>query len=167
MKYLKLLTVAGCCMLAACSTIVFDNGPQQQTASPPQKMGHHIGGIFALFEFSEPKNLKSLCNGNDWSSIKTEQTFVDGLIQQVVPWGIYAPRTTYTQCRTTPATFTAAVAPMEASSGITPSAPSSPRKASSSVQHYEREDNDEPSSAKDNLVGCNEKYKHLFFGCDD
>ena len=97
-KLSKILAMAGCCVLASCSTIVFENGPQSASAQSPIKLRHHTGGIFELKEFSEPKDLQKICNGKSWSNIKTEQTFVDGLIRQVVPLGIYSPRTTYTSC---------------------------------------------------------------------
>lgn len=81
-------------LTSACSTIVFDNGPQVDTTQSPLRERHHIGGIAQLVEFSPPKNLAKICAGNNWRSITTEQSFLDGLLARIVPAGAYAPRTT-------------------------------------------------------------------------
>lgn len=86
--------------LGACSTIVFDNAEPASPSADWITQKHQIGGIFELFEFQRPKNLEKICNGADWEHIATEMTFGDGLIRQIVPYGIYAPKTTYTKCAT-------------------------------------------------------------------
>src|SRR5574343_719962 len=95
----KALSLAATCALtSACTTIVFDNGASAPTGMSAIEQRHHGGGIFELVEFSSPKNLESICGGKNWRSITTEMTFLDGLIRQIVPAGIYSPRTTYIQC---------------------------------------------------------------------
>lgn len=163
---LKIFALTTCSLMSACTTIVFDNGPQTTTAQESIKLRHHGGGIFALMEFSEPKNLQQICNGNDWDTITTEMSFFDGFIRQIVPWGIYTPRTTYTQCRTGPASFTSAVAPMDVNSGALSSAAPAARSASTTSRRYESQGN-ASSESRENLVGCSEKHKHLFFGCEE
>ncbi|OUS25057.1 hypothetical protein A9Q99_22690 [Gammaproteobacteria bacterium 45_16_T64] len=86
-------------VMNGCSTIVFDNVSVE--ASPDSHWAtqkHQIGGIFELFEFQQPKNLEKICDGKQWDHIATHTTFMDGLISQLVPYGIYAPKTTYTKC---------------------------------------------------------------------
>jgi len=88
--------------LSGCSTIVFDNvSVAESPDSDWVTAKHQIGGIFELFEFQQPKNLDKLCEGKQWEHIATHTTFMDGLIRNLVPYGIYAPKTTYTKCSET------------------------------------------------------------------
>ena len=93
------LVIATTVGLSGCSTIVFDNVPVAESpASDWVTARHQIGGIFELYEFQQPKNLDKLCEGKQWEHIATHTTFMDGLIRHLVPYGIYAPKTTYTKC---------------------------------------------------------------------
>jgi hypothetical protein len=98
-RVFKWLALSGSLLFSACSTIVFDNGVAAQSPDDTWiTKKHQIGGIFEMIEFQRPKNLETICGGSDWEHIATEMTFVDGLLRQVVPYGIYAPKTTYTKC---------------------------------------------------------------------
>lgn len=168
LKSLSLL--AACTLTSACTTIVFDNGPQTAPAQAPIEQRHHGGGIFELVEFSQPKNLESICSGKNWRSITTEMSFLDGLIRQIVPAGIYAPRTTYTKCghEELPAgkTFGAATdLNVESQTGTEPVSPLGDSSRANTTYDNTSESTSE-STSNSRTVGCSEKHKHLFFGCD-
>lgn len=112
-------------------------------------------------EFSQPKNLQAICNGNDWDSIKTETAFIDGVLKTVVPAGIYSPRSTYTECRAQPALMTSGVE--QPSVDALPVTSGDGTRANESAT---RSSGSGDTTPKDKLVGCSEKYKHLFFGCE-
>ena len=96
---LSTVVIVAAISVSGCSTIVFDNVPVAQSPDAEWKKSHHqIGGIFELFEFQQPKNLESICEGKVWEHIATQQTFLDGLINFLVPYGIYSPKTTFTKC---------------------------------------------------------------------
>jgi hypothetical protein len=171
-------------LTSACSTIVFDNGPQVNTTSPSVNEGHHIGGFAQLVEFSQPKNLAKTCAGNNWRSITTEQTFLNGLLNQLT-YGIYAPRTTSTQCsseglpvgQTYGTSTDLSVTSQTAPDRVVPSdsvAPSSTGAASVNTtpsneppRYRDSSSESEPErDYKSESVGCSEKHRHLFFDCD-
>lgn len=172
MKIRSLGLMAACALTSACTTIVFDNGPQNAPAQDAIKQLHHGGGIFELVEFSQPKNLESICGGKNWRSITTEMSFLDALIRQIVPAGIYSPRTTYTQCglEELPAGKTYGATQdlnVESRTGTdtlpsTGDTPASGAPAADSSGTNEDSDN----SGGDRTVGCSEKHRHLFFSCD-
>lgn len=98
MTYLRTLVIATAVLLnAGCTTIVFDNGPNVNPIDDV-KVTHHIGAVFELGEFSRPQDLNKHCEGNFWKSVTTKQTFGNGLVRQIIPYGIYAPRTVYIDC---------------------------------------------------------------------
>lgn len=165
-KALSLISI--CALTSACTTIVFDNGPPAPSGVGTITQRHHGGGIFELVEFSAPKNLESICAGKNWRSITTEMSFLDGLIRQIVPAGIYSPRTTYTQCGTEelPAGKTYGVADdlnAESQTGTDTLTPlGGPR--TDSAEGSAGDSTSEGSG--DRTVGCSEKHRHLFFDCD-
>ena len=71
--------------ISACSTLVFTNGNKESTSF--DRGGWHHVGILRLVEFSEPIDLKRSCNDEDWSAIRVEQTFVNGLVRAVSSYG--------------------------------------------------------------------------------
>ena len=77
MKKLMLLITAAL-VVSGCTTIHFDNGQQAEASTINVAKWHH-NLAFALYEYSEPVNLDAECGSAPWVSVKTEQTFVNGL----------------------------------------------------------------------------------------
>ncbi len=89
-RYILLAALLFALAQTACSTVYFHNG-----ANTGNDVGedhfHHIvlGGI----EVSEPVDLRGQCDGRGWETVKTEQTFLTGLVRSLVapfytPWGV-------------------------------------------------------------------------------
>ena len=79
-----------CVTTTGCSTIYFHNGSGRDVGVGPDRF-HHImlGGI----EVVDPVDLNDRCKGRDWKTVKTEQTFLTGLVRNLVapiytPWGV-------------------------------------------------------------------------------
>ena len=62
-----------------CSTIYFHNS---SNAMPDHEEWHH-DGLLGLVEFSPPVDLNERCEGRDWETVKTEKTFLNGLVSTV------------------------------------------------------------------------------------
>lgn len=94
----KLLIIASIIM-SGCTTIYFDNGEQDKTV-PVQKKWHH-NYLFSLIEGSKPVNLDNECGEKEWSSVKTELSFINGLaggaVNTVGP--IWYPKTVEISCK--------------------------------------------------------------------
>ncbi|MDB5049780.1 MAG: hypothetical protein JWO30_2851 [Fibrobacteres bacterium] len=80
-------------LTAGCSKIYFHNGTAPAAPVPPPEF-HHVG-ILGLVEFSQPENLKTICNDKDWSVVLTEKSFITGLVSAVTqqlytPWAFSA-----------------------------------------------------------------------------
>ncbi len=73
--------------MTGCSTIYFQR--DAQTTSTQYEEWHH-DGILGLVEFSDPVDMNQRCNGSSWKTIKTEETFVQGLVRGVT-WSLYDP----------------------------------------------------------------------------
>ena len=73
-----------CCVffgLAGCYTMHFvkDRQPVGYTST----QWHHIG-ILGLVEFSDPVNLRSVCNGEDrWQAVRVQTGFLQGLVSWI------------------------------------------------------------------------------------
>lgn len=72
--------------MTGCSTIYFHRGTDENQVT--HKEWHH-NGIFGLVEFSDPVDLSNHC-GSSWKTIKTEETFIQGLIAGVT-YRLYDP----------------------------------------------------------------------------
>ena len=67
--------------LAGCYTMHFvkDHQPVRYTST----QWHHIG-ILGLVEFSDPVNLRSVCNGEDrWQAVRVQTGFLQGLVRWI------------------------------------------------------------------------------------
>lgn len=86
--------------LSGCTTIHFDNGDQPtEVVSKTSKWHHNV--VLDLVEVSPPVDLAGKC-GENWSSVKTEQTFLNGLTASavstvLVPF-IWYPKTVTVSC---------------------------------------------------------------------
>ena len=87
-------------LLGGCTTIHFDqNEPVAANPSREHSNWHH-NMVFALIEVSKPVDLQKKCGANGWSSVKTEETFLNGLVGSIpyVAW-IWSPKTATVQCK--------------------------------------------------------------------
>ena len=58
----------------------------------------HHDGIIRLVEFSEPVDLNNRCEGKDFSSVRVEKTFIQGLVG-AISYGLYDPWDVSYACR--------------------------------------------------------------------
>jgi hypothetical protein len=88
MKTLNLIFIAFVAFgSSACSTMYFHNGTGQMMVENEE---WHHDGILRLVEFSSPVDMNDRCEGKEWSTIKNEKTFVQGLVGALT-YGIYDP----------------------------------------------------------------------------
>ncbi len=88
-------------LLAGCHTIHFDRDqPVVDNKALSQSQWHHNMGL-SLVEVSEPVAVDTLCGAENWDSVKTETTFVNGLPGALIPYigAIWTPKTATVQCR--------------------------------------------------------------------
>ncbi|WP_371189497.1 Bor/Iss family lipoprotein [Thalassotalea maritima] len=96
----KLLILIAMFSMSACTTIHFDKTPIKTTASVAKEQWHH-NFILALYEGSSPVDLKSTCDEQEWVTVKTETSFVNGLADfgsQLVIGPLWSPRTVSISC---------------------------------------------------------------------
>ena len=72
--------------VSACSTMRFHNEPSQQTEIMVASQWHHTA-INGMVEISRPANLRQMCAGEQWHSIKVESTWIN----QLIPLGVKNP----------------------------------------------------------------------------
>ena len=117
---------------SACFSTVVKSGAPAAAAAIEYDEKWHSGLIVGLAELSGPYDLSRICP-QGWAEIKTETSFVNGLVQ-IVTWNIYNPQSVTIRCAAgaTPASLPASAAP---SSGSPPplAAPSSPPPAPAPV----------------------------------
>ncbi len=96
---MKYSVIALMLILSGCTTIYFENGTDisGETLAPEW----HHGFAFDLYEASAPVNLEEECDGDDWASVKTEVSFINGLAASAINWlgPIWYPKTTQVTCR--------------------------------------------------------------------
>ena len=82
--------------LAGCYTTTIHSGkPAERPGIEYDERWHH-GLVWGIAELSGPYDLQRICP-NGWSVIKTETSFVNGVVQAVTS-GIYSPQTITVQC---------------------------------------------------------------------
>ncbi|RUO23911.1 hypothetical protein CWE09_12225 [Aliidiomarina minuta] len=94
----KMITAAAVALtLSACSTIHFDRDDTAVT-SPEVSQWHH-NFVLALYEASDPVDLNYACRGEDkqWSTVRTEQSFVNGLAGSFT-YALWSPKTVAVTC---------------------------------------------------------------------
>jgi hypothetical protein len=89
-RYVLLATLLFALAQTACSTVYFHNGANSGNDVGPDRL-HHI--VLGSIEVVEPVDLSDRCNGRGWETVKTERTFLAGLIGSLVspiytPWGV-------------------------------------------------------------------------------
>lgn len=85
-------------ILSGCTTIHFDNGEDPQGFKPADSWHHNF--VLDLYEGSDPVNLERKCYDHEWTSVKTELTFLNGLARLAVNWiaPLWYPKEVETTC---------------------------------------------------------------------
>lgn len=98
MKYFALVLASFA--MSACTTIHFDNGEVDTSKQPKVEKWHHIVAL-DLVEVSDPVDPEAICEGEQWSSVQTEKTFLNGLASSAVNVFIplWYPKTVEVTCR--------------------------------------------------------------------
>ncbi len=73
---------------SACSTIQFYNDKVEPSTETYNEY-HHMAGL-DLVEVSDPVDMKQKCNGKQWQFVKTERTFINGVVG-VLTQPFYSP----------------------------------------------------------------------------
>lgn len=94
---MKKLIAVSAIALSGCTTIHFDRNGDSDLGEITRKQWHS-NAIFALNEVSDPVKLDQACEDKDWTSVKTEQTFVNGLLEQVT-YAMWSPKTVTISCK--------------------------------------------------------------------
>jgi hypothetical protein len=98
------LTVAAsavtCALLSGCFTSVVKSGAPAAAAPIEYDEKWHSGIIYGIAELSGPYDLSRICP-NGWAEIKTETSFVNGLVQALT-FSIYNPQTVTVRCAAGP-----------------------------------------------------------------
>jgi len=63
---------------SSCSTIHFQNG-ESSTDAETYSEYHHMAGL-ELVELSAPVDMRQRCKDKEWQSVKTQRTFLNGLV---------------------------------------------------------------------------------------
>jgi len=96
----KLLTLAALFAVTGCTTIHFDRNANFEEGTTQHKRWHH-NMVLALIETSDPVNLEERCQGKEWTSVKTEVSFLNGLaggaVNSIAP--IWYPKTVEVDCK--------------------------------------------------------------------
>lgn len=82
--------------LSGCYTTTVRSGKQPATATIEYDERWHHGFVWGIAEVSGPYDLSQACPGG-WAEIKTETSFVNGLVEAVTS-GIYSPQTVTIRC---------------------------------------------------------------------
>ena len=81
---LLMLLTAG---LQACSTIYFVTDPK--STSTTYSEWHH-DWLYGLIEGSDAVDMGARCKGADWKTVKTQETFLQGLVEGIT-YNLYNP----------------------------------------------------------------------------
>lgn len=95
MKYIILsITI----LLSGCYTIHFDKSGEPVSGVEYEQWHHNLA--YDLYELSDPVNPQEVCGDQNWSSVKTEVSFVNGLAgivgTMILP--IWYPKTAAVTC---------------------------------------------------------------------
>ncbi len=95
---MKIMSAVFVLLLCGCTTIHFDNGDAPGGTEGAGQWHHNFG--LDLYEASAPVNLEQECAGKQWTSVKTELTFINGLAGGAVNFlaPIWYPKTVQVTC---------------------------------------------------------------------
>jgi len=82
--------------LSGCYTSVVKSGAPAAPPAAEYDEKWHSGLIFGLVELSGPYDLSRICP-QGWAEIKTETSFLNGLVQ-LLTWNIYNPQSVTVRC---------------------------------------------------------------------
>ncbi|QDP02818.1 Bor/Iss family lipoprotein [Thalassotalea sp. PS06] len=97
----KTITLISALMLSACTTIHFDKEPAATTAVVKKEEWHH-NLVLALYEASDPVALNNICGEQEWVTVKTETSFLNGLASSAtsaVVGPLWTPKTVEISCK--------------------------------------------------------------------
>lgn len=100
MKVNKLLSVLTVVLVSGCTTIHFDKGEPTQAKKTTQLWHHNFA--LSLYEGSSVVDLSKECTSSEWSSVKTELTFINGLSSGVINntvGPLWYPKTVEISCK--------------------------------------------------------------------
>ena len=83
MRYKVFLLILLSMVLSSCYTIHFVRDTNSPTYHYSFSKWHHIG-LWGLMEFSQPVNLSSYCRSGNWSAVRTQLGFMQGLVAVLV-----------------------------------------------------------------------------------
>lgn len=83
-------------LMASCYTTAIQSGKPADRALIEHDEKWHHGLVWGIAELSGPYDLKRICPGG-WATIKTETSFLNGLVDAVTS-GIYSPQSITVQC---------------------------------------------------------------------
>ena len=96
---MKRILLIACLLLTGCTTIHFDRSANLDLNATKTETWHH-NALLALVEVSDPVNLTEQCGEQEWSSVKTELTFVNGFVSGIVNFAapVWYPKTVEVSC---------------------------------------------------------------------
>ncbi len=92
---LSICGLASLLLLQSCSTIYFVSDDKSDFTTYSE---WHSNFVFGLAETSSPVDMAQRCNGAQWQTIKTEQSFLQGLVDGLTS-SIYNPHGVYYSCK--------------------------------------------------------------------
>jgi hypothetical protein len=93
--------VVAWCGAAGCYTTTLQSGLAPAPPTIEYDAKWHSGLVLGIAELSGPYELQKICP-NGWALIKTETSFVNGVVE-LVTTGIYSPQSVTIQCSVAPA----------------------------------------------------------------
>jgi hypothetical protein len=94
------IVIAAIILVSGCTKIHFDQSePVVPDPGDSQSKWHHNMAL-SLVEVSPAVDLEAKCGANRWESVKTEKSFLNGLVTAIpyVSW-IWTPKTVTVQCK--------------------------------------------------------------------
>ena len=85
--------------LSGCTTIYFDKGKDTRSTAVSEQWHHNFA--LGLYEGSAPVSLKQACGDKSWVSVKTEESFLNGLAGSAASFflPIWYPKTVEVSCK--------------------------------------------------------------------
>lgn len=83
-------------LISGCNTMHFTK-TNKKTIEYTNEIFHHIG-IFSLVEFSKPVRPAYQCENKRWSSVRTRNSFLSGLVSSLAS-PLYSPKSVSFSCK--------------------------------------------------------------------